>query len=123
VAVGTLGETLHIFEHKVLGVQLRYQAQKVLEQKIARIIKCPFADQGKTLAGGAPKHHIYVLLLNGRIGPDVGSRNCGDTATKHRPMGEIELVDGTVNGIDFDGCQDIKTRLLEAQGHATRSRK
>jgi hypothetical protein len=79
------------------------------------------ADQRETLARRPAKHTVYSSVAETCGEANIRSFQSDHGSAKNRSFRRIELVNGTMNGVDFDSRRDIEPGLFEAEAHPTRS--
>ena len=109
-----------IFHDEILGLKFVNEANEMKHQRISGVVEEALANQGKSLAGRPAKEDIYLAIANFRSFPNLSTCNLTHTLTNGGAMGEVVLVGGTVNGIDFYRSENVKTRLLESQAQSPR---
>ena len=113
-------QPLDVLEDEIIGVEFRYNANKILNQAVSGIVKRTFADHRKALAGSPADNDVNFALDSGNF-PNVVAREVFNRAGNHRAAWEIEMMDAGVDWIDLDGGGNIKPGLLEAERHAARA--
>jgi hypothetical protein len=112
------GQTFYILEDKIGRLQLGNDPNEVANQSIARIVQCPLPDHREALARSAAKYDIDSASPQSGSGPNFGAGQIGDRSGEDGAMREIELMDRTVNWIDFDSGYDVESSLLETEAES-----
>jgi hypothetical protein len=112
-------QALHIFEDKVGGFQLGYDAYEVSYKAIAWIVQRPMPDHGEALTGRATKHNIHTLTAYPCTTPDLVSGQTGNRPWQHGALREVVLVNCTMDRVDFNSGDNIETCLLKPQSQAS----
>jgi hypothetical protein len=81
------------------------------------------ANKRKALAWSATGNEIDTFFAEICGLPYVCPCKVLDRRSDDSRLGEIELMNGGVNWIDFDGGGDVETRLLQSQAKPSGSRK
>jgi hypothetical protein len=71
------------------------------------------------LAGRSPNDRIYDLLPQASLLANFIASETSHVAANHRASREIDLVYGSMYGVDFDGSYNIKPGLLESKRKST----
>lgn len=111
-------EPAYVFEDEIVGLEINHEADEVIDQRVARVVESSFADHAESLTGGAAKNYVDRGIADPGNAADVCGIYVGHTAADGRAGREIELVDGTVNGIVLDGGSDVEASLLKSETHA-----
>jgi hypothetical protein len=111
-----------VLEYKVVGAKINYQTHKVIHQGIARIVEGALPDHAESLTWRTAKDDIYRGVADSGLASDVSGVDVRNAATNGCAAREIELVNGSVDRIVFDGGGYIETRLFKPQAHPARAR-
>jgi hypothetical protein len=71
------------------------------------------SDQGKPLARRTAEYDIDIPAAKPGDSSQFRAGHVRDGLGHNGTMGEIEFMDGGMNGIDLDRCRHIEARLLE----------
>jgi hypothetical protein len=71
------------------------------------------------LARRSPDNYIYNLMPQASLRANFIAGETTDVTADHRASGEINLVYGSMYGVDFDGSYNIKPGLLESKRKST----
>lgn len=115
----TEGQAFDVLENEVRRPQFGHDAHEIAHETIARIVQRPLAYHREALAGSTAEHHVDSAPAQSRSRTDLGARQFGNRLRKDRAIRKIELVDRTMDGIDFDGSNDVESSLLEAETKPT----
>ncbi len=108
-------QAFDIFEDKVRGLEFGHNPDEFANEAVPGIIERAMADQGKPLARSASKNYVDTATAYSCPPPNLVS---GETHNRLRQDGaarEIVCVDGAMDGIDFNGSDNIEAGLFEAQ--------
>src|ERR1700682_928458 len=117
------GKAAHIFEDKILGLQLRDHSNKVVHQMVARIVERPFSDHAEPLARSPTEDYVNVGLSNRRMRADVFPVNVGDAAADRRAIREVVFRRRGVDRVVFARRRYMESRQFESERQAARARK
>ena len=95
----------------------------MMHKRVTGIVEDALSDHGKALAGGSSEHDSDVSVAYVGYTSDVRSADVEYVTADRRAVGEIELVRGCVDRIDFDCRSDIKTSGLKTKAKASGSGK
>ena len=112
-------QAFDVLENKVRGLQLGHNSGKFADEAIPRIVKCPVADQRESLARSATKNYVNAAAANSCPPPDLISGEANNRLGKNRAAREIVFVDCAMDGIDFNGGDNVEAGLFEAQAKAS----
>jgi hypothetical protein len=93
-----------------------------MDEDISGIIERTLAYHAEALAWRPSKHDIDGVLSYPRMFTNVCAANIGHTSANRCAVGEVKLMGCTVDRIVFDGCGNVKARLLETKAHPARTR-
>ncbi len=116
------GETLDVFKDKIRGFQFNNEPNKFPNKRISRIVERSMTDQRKPLTRRSTKDQVDGTITN-TLFPNFAGPKCNDGLGNDRAAWKIEKVSCSVNRIDFDGSNNVKTGLLEAETHPSGSGK
>jgi hypothetical protein len=67
------------------------------------------------LAGRTSKHDVHALTTYSCPTPDLVSGQTGNRLRQYGALRKVVFVNGTMDGVDFDGGHNVETGLFEAQ--------
>jgi hypothetical protein len=107
-------KAFNILENKVSGLQIRDDPQKLSNQLVAWIVKRPLTDHREALAWSSSKNYVNWPSANISGSSDFCATESDDGPRHHRAMWEIIFVNCRMNRVDFNGGDNVETRLLES---------
>ena len=106
-------EAFDVFEHKGLCIQLGNNADEFQDETIAGIVKDALPNHREALARRSTEHTIDRTIANARRQPYFSGRKSCHRPRNNGRVREIVFVNGTMNGIYFDRCDNIETSLFK----------
>ena len=106
-------KSLYVLEYEMVGVELVHNANEILDERVAWIVESALPNKGEALTRSASAHDIDLLAADARRFADLFSRHLRDGARDHRTIRKIEFMNRSMHRVDFDGCDDVETCLLE----------
>ena len=101
-------QAFHVLEDEGPGLEFGDDANEIEDKAIARIVQDPLPDQGETLARRTAEDAINGTISDPCGKPDFGTRQPFDRTRDDGGCREVEFVDGTMNGVNFDCRHNIK---------------
>jgi hypothetical protein len=111
------GQSLNVFEHENLCPKFSNDSNKLLYQLIPRIVEYTLTHQRESLTWRPPEDDVYGPPSDLSGLPDLDPRKPDDRADEQCSIRKVEVVDGSVDGIELDGGGNVESRLLEAERH------
>jgi hypothetical protein len=116
-------QPLDVLEYKVRRFQLGDDANEITHQGIARIVQSAVSDEGESLTGCATDNDIDAAPPNTGRPSYVASAKTLDATRYHGAIREVELVDRSVDGVDFDSSNHVEPSLFKPKAKPPSSRK
>ncbi len=107
-----------VFEDEVRWPQFGHDANEIAYETIAGVFQSPLAHHRKALTGWATEYHVDSTTTDTRPFQNFSSGKIRNRLWQNGAMGEVELVDCTMNGINFDRSDNIEACLFEAETEA-----
>lgn len=120
--MGSDGQSADVFKHKIRRVQLNYEADKVMDKGISRIVQSAFADHAESLARSPAEHYINPLIVNSRVLANIDAIDLSDATTDRGRRRKVELVGRGVDRVVLNRRGNVESSLLEAEAHPPSTR-
>src|ERR1700689_3466807 len=95
-------EAADVLEYKIRCLQLQYEANKMMYQRIPRVVERPIANYAESMARRAPENYIHGLFADAGVLSDIAGVDFGHASANGSTRGKIELVGRTMDRVVFD---------------------
>src|ERR1017187_2303021 len=117
------GQSLYVLEDEVVGIQFSGQADELQQEAIAGIVQRSLPHEREALAGSAAKYHVDTCIAESRSFADIAACQYRCISTNGCAFGEVEFMDGAVDGVDLYRGTDIEPGLFEPERQTASPRK
>ena len=112
------GQTSDVLHDEVVGVQFGDERDEPEDELVAFVLRIPFADKGKTLAGRTAKNDRNRLVADPRSASDFGSGHPRQVAANGLAFREIKRVIFDVDRVGIDRRGHLESGPFETEGHS-----
>ena len=116
-------QALYVLKNKVRSAQLPHDTDKMLHERVPRVIKSTVTDQRESLAWSSAHNNINATTANSSCEPDLRAGDVCHVFAQHGTLRKVKGVHSGVHRIDLDGGYDVEACLFEAKTHASGSGK
>src|SRR5580658_3015787 len=110
-------QAANVLEDKIRSPKFHHQTDKVMHQRVARIVQGSLADHTETLARRPAEYDVHIAVADPGIPANVAAVDIGHASADGSAVRKVELVRGAVDRVVLDGRRDIEAGLLEPQAH------
>jgi hypothetical protein len=114
-------QALHVLEYECPRFQFSNKPDELENQAVSWIFQGPVADQREALARRSAEYTVDSSAAQSGGKADIRSFQSDYRPAENRSFRRVELVNGTMHGVDFDSRCDIESGLFEAEAHTARS--
>jgi len=86
-----------------------------VDQLVPWVVQGALPDQRETLTRRSAEHDVDVPLADSRLLAKFFPCHVDDALTHGRRVGEVELVGGAMNRVNFNGGDNVKTGRFKAE--------
>src|SRR6185312_4230853 len=91
-----------VLENEVRGIEFADDPHKLFHERVPWIVQRSVTDQRKSLTRRTSEHYVDAPPADAGSSSNFLARKSNDRSRENRTIRKIVLVNGGVNGIDFD---------------------
>ena len=112
-------QALDVLEDEVSRPQFQDKSNKMMYERIARIVEGALANQGKTLARGSAEYHCNLRSVYACKTENIAPGDIAYVPTDRFTIRKIKFVRCAMNRVDFDSGRYIEAGALETQAQSS----